>query len=291
MGRFSHLEVEEKKTRDGKTEIKESIIFPRYHQLDAVRRLEAAARRDGVGKNYLVQHSAGSGKSNSIAWLAHRLSSLHDEQDQRVFDSVVVVTDRRVLDQQLQDNIYQFEHKQGVVEKIDENSQQLADALSSGTPIVITTLQKFPFVTEKIGELPSRRYALIVDEAHSSQTGEAARHMKEVLAARSLEDAEDQESDEGETSEDQLVKVMASRGRQKNLSFFAFTALAPKYSRKRSSVARSWTVTSAMVSRRSYWRSTVDRAHTATARSSAPFGQPVRLIPSSIAASCSACAP
>jgi type I restriction enzyme, R subunit len=223
LGRFVHFEAEEKKV-EGTTVIKESIVFPRYHQLDAVRRLEAAARRDGAGKSYLVQHSAGSGKSNSIAWLAHRLSSLHDAQEQRVFDSVVVVTDRRVLDHQLQENIYQFEHKQGVVQKIDENSQQLADALSSGTPIIITTLQKFPFVTEKIGKLPSCSYALIVDEAHSSQTGEAARHMKEVLAARSLEEAEREEGDEGETSEDQLVRVMASRGKQKNLSFFAFTA-------------------------------------------------------------------
>jgi hypothetical protein len=119
---------------------------------------------------------------------------LHDEKDQRVFDSVVVVTDRRVLDQQLQANVYEFEHKQGVVQKIDENAQQLAGALASGTPIVITTLQKFPFVMNHISGLPSRRYALIVDEAHSSQTGESARHMKEVLAARSLEDAEKEES-------------------------------------------------------------------------------------------------
>lgn len=223
LGRFVHLEVEETKV-EGKTDSKETLIFPRYHQLDAVRRLEEAARADGAGKSYLVQHSAGSGKSNSIAWLAHRLSNLHDAEDRRVFDSVVVVTDRRVLDHQLQEDIYQFEHKQGVVQKIDENSQQLADALTSGTPIIITTLQKFPFVTEKIGKLPNRRYALIVDEAHSSQTGEAARHMKEVLAARSLEEAEKEEGAEAEDSEDRLVKVMASRGKQQNLSFFAFTA-------------------------------------------------------------------
>jgi type I restriction enzyme R subunit len=223
LGRFIHLAVEETKV-EGKTVIKESIVFPRYHQLDAVRKLEAAAQKDGAGNSYLVQHSAGSGKSNSIAWLAHRLSSLHDEKDQRVFDSVVVVTDRRVLDQQLQENIYEIEHKQGVVQKIDENSQQLADALTSGIPIVITTLQKFPFVTEKIGKLPNRRYALIVDEAHSSQTGEAARHMKEVLAAKTLEEAEKGEGEDEEDSEDRLVKVMASRGKQKNLSFFAFTA-------------------------------------------------------------------
>ena len=119
-------------------------------------------------------HSAGSGKSNSIAWLAHRLASLHDAKDQKVFDSVVVVTDRRVLDQQLQNTIYQFEHKSGVMQKIDEDSTQLANALRSGVPIIITTLQKFPFVTEKVGAPPERRYAVIVDEAHSSQSGEAA---------------------------------------------------------------------------------------------------------------------
>ncbi|MFO0737562.1 MAG: type I restriction endonuclease [Labilithrix sp.] len=223
LGRFLHLSVEEKKVQ-GKTVTKESIVFPRYHQLDVVRKLDAAARKDGAGKSYLIQHSAGSGKSNSLSWLAHRLASLHDDKDQRVYDSVVVITDRRVLDQQLQENIYQFEHKQGVVQKIDENSQQLADAIASGTPIIITTLQKFPFVTEKIGKLPNRRYALIVDEAHSSQTGEAARQMKEVLAAKSLDDAEKEEGDDEEDSEDRLLKVMQSRGKQKNLSFFAFTA-------------------------------------------------------------------
>jgi type I restriction enzyme R subunit len=223
VGRFVHVATEEKQVA-GKLVTKETVIFPRYHQLDVVRKLDAAARKEGAGHSYLIQHSAGSGKSNSLSWLAHRLASLHDDRDQKVFDSVVVVTDRRVLDKQLQDNIYQFEHKQGVVQKIDEHSQQLADALTSGTPIIITTLQKFPFVTEKIGKLPGRRYALIVDEAHSSQTGESARHLKEVLAAKTLDDAEREEGAEEEDAEDRLVKVMASRGKQKNLSYFAFTA-------------------------------------------------------------------
>ena len=159
------------------------MIFPRYHQLDCVRQLVTDAREQGAGTNYLVQHSAGSGKSNSIAWLAHRLASLYDEKDEKVFDSVIVVTDRVVLDQQLQNTIYQFEHKQGVVQKIDVNSTQLAEALAKGVPIVITTLQKFPFVTEKIGDLPKRKYAVIVDEAHSSQGGETATELKGVLAA------------------------------------------------------------------------------------------------------------
>ncbi|AKU91179.1 type I restriction endonuclease subunit R [Vulgatibacter incomptus] len=225
VGRFLHLAKEEK-LRAGKKVEEEKIVFPRYHQLDAVRRLEAAARIDGPGNSYLIQHSAGSGKSNSIAWLAHRLASLHDAKDARVFDSVVVITDRRVLDKQLQDNIYQFEHKQGVVAKIDEHSDQLAKALEGGTPIIITTLQKFPVILERIGGLKGRRYALVVDEAHSSQTGESARKMKQVLAATSLEEAEglDAAGDEDDSEEKVLAAVMASRGRQRNLSYFAFTA-------------------------------------------------------------------
>ena len=138
LARFLHLVVEEKKTPDGRTKVSESIIFPRYHQLDAVRKLVGAAQKSKSGQNYLVQHSAGSGKSNSIAWLAHRLSNLHDDADKKVFDSVVVITDRRVLDKQLQDTIFQFEHKSGVVARIDENSGQLADELKKGTPIIIT---------------------------------------------------------------------------------------------------------------------------------------------------------
>ena len=229
LARFLHLQTDEKKL-GGKTVKREAMIFPRYHQLDCVRRCEADAREGGAGRSYLIQHSAGSGKSNSIAWLAHRLASLHSGADEKVFDSVVVVTDRRVLDKQLQDTIYQFEHKQGVVERIDENSQQLADSLEAATPIVITTLQKFPFVTEKIGQLPKRRYAVIVDEAHSSQSGESAKRMKDVLAgAHVAEQAAGEAADEGlEDYEEEVIKAMAARGKQHNLSFFGFTA-TPKY--------------------------------------------------------------
>jgi type I restriction enzyme R subunit len=229
LARFIHLEVIENEV-GGKKVKKETMIFPRYHQLDSVRKLEAAAKVEKAGHNYLVMHSAGSGKSNSIAWLAHRLSSLHDEQDQKVFDSVVVVTDRRVLDQQLQNTIYQFEHVGGVVQKIDEDSTQLAEALKSGVPIVITTLQKFPFVTEKVGDLPDRRYAVIVDEAHSSQSGEAAADLKGVLAGKAIkEEAKQKAEAEGLTDyEEEILKTMAKRGQQPNLSFFAFTA-TPKY--------------------------------------------------------------
>ena len=150
LGRFLHLEVTER-IENGKKVRRESLIFPRFHQVDAVRKLVADAHANGPGHQYLIQHSAGSGKSNSIAWLAHHLSTLHDDQDRKVFDSVIVITDRLVLDKQLQDTIYQFEHKQGVVQKIDENSQQLALALKGGVPIIITILQKFPFVSGHIG--------------------------------------------------------------------------------------------------------------------------------------------
>ena len=198
-------------------------IFPRYHQRDVVRQLEGHARAAGPGHNYLVQHSAGSGKSNSIAWTAHRLYSLHNQANERVFHSVVVITDRRVLDQQLQDTIYGIEHQHGVVHRIDGSSQQLADALATGAPIIISTLQKFPVVIEKIGSLPDRNYAVIVDEAHSSQTGEAARKLRQVLTTGGIANlAEDDE--DGLDTEEAVLRVIEASGRQPNLSFFAFTA-------------------------------------------------------------------
>jgi type I restriction enzyme R subunit len=229
LARFIHLQIEHKKVGGKKIE-KRTMIFPRYHQLDSVRKLIKAARTNGTGHNYLVQHSAGSGKSNSIAWLAHRLASLHNDKDERVFDSVIVVTDRLVLDQQLQDTIYQFEHKSGVVQKIDVDSAQLSQALASGVPIVITTLQKFPFVTEKIGDLPKKNYAVIIDEAHSSQGGESATELKGVLAGAAIkEEARAKAEEEGLPDyEEEILKAMAKRGKQPNISFFAFTA-TPKY--------------------------------------------------------------
>lgn len=225
IGKFLHLSSEEYEF-DGVTKVKETMVFPRYHQLQVVRKLEKDAREHGAGKNYLIQHSAGSGKSNSIAWLSYRLSSLHDANNERIFDSVIVITDRKVLDNQLQNTIYQFEHKQGVVHKIDKDSQQLADAISSGSNIIITTLQKFPVILGKIETLPNRKYAVIIDEAHSSQGGEATKKMKEVLAAKSLEEAELEETASGldEDAEDEIRKSMQARGKQQNLSFFAFTA-------------------------------------------------------------------
>ena len=241
LARFIHLQIEEKRDDQGRKVKVETMIFPRYHQLDAVRRLVEAARSEGVGHNYLVEHSAGSGKSNTIAWLAHRLASLHDARNQRVFDSVIVVTDRVVLDQQLQDTIYQFEHKRGVVQKIDESSRQLAEALENAVPIIITTLQKFPFVSRQLlrlaeergeegtGVLPTRRCAVIVDEAHSSQGGETATDLKEVLGgARLREAAARYASEEGVADLEELFRSMAKRGWSENLSFFAFTA-TPKH--------------------------------------------------------------
>ncbi len=217
FARFVHVEKPSKGSKAPGT-----VIFPRFHQWDAVLSMEAAARAEGAGQKYLVQHSAGSGKSNTIAWLAHRLSNLHDEGDRKVFDKVVVITDRVVLDRQLQDTIYQFEHAHGVVERIEAHSQQLADALAGEQArIIITTLQKFPFVLDKVEALPSRSYAVIVDEAHSSQTGEAAKEMKRVLGVPAADDDGDLEAG---SVEEALAEEVAARGQQSNLSFFAFTA-------------------------------------------------------------------
>jgi type I restriction enzyme R subunit len=239
--RFVHLQVEEKRDDQGRKVKKETLIFPRYHQLEAVRLLVDQAQHEGVGHNYLIEHSAGSGKSNTIGWLTHRLASLHDDKNTRVFDSVIVITDRVVLDKQLQDTIYQFEHKHGVVQKIDENSRQLAEALESAVPIIITTLQKFPFVSRQLakmaeergeaegGMLKSRRCAVIIDEAHSSQGGETATDLKEVLGGQGLREQAAKYMAENEDQDmDELYRSMAKRGRQANLSFFAFTA-TPKH--------------------------------------------------------------
>lgn len=227
FSRFIHLQKDSYRI-DGKLYTKDTMIFPRYHQLDAVRKLSLDSRTNGTGNSYLIQHSAGSGKSNSIAWLAYRLSSLYNE-DKKVFDSVIVVTDRNVLDQQLQNTIYQFEHKQGVVQRIDADAKQLAEAITSGTNIIITTLQKFPFALKHLSEIPDRKYAVIIDEAHSSQGGESSRKMNEALAGKnvSLGEAEqvEQEIEEAELEGDDLIReTIRKQGRQPNISIYAFTA-------------------------------------------------------------------
>ena len=217
LGRFIHVEKPSAGSR-----ARPEVIFPRFHQWDAVRRLEADAKQRGAGCSYLVQHSAGSGKSNSIAWLAYRLSSLHTDDDVKVFDKVVVITDLRILDRQLQDTIGQFEHVLGVVQRIDEDSKQLAAALAGEQArIIVTTLQKFPFIFGEIGSLPERSYAVIVDEAHSSQTGEAATELRRVLGSAEPDIDADAEVTDAETM---LAAAVAARGHQPNLSFFAFTA-------------------------------------------------------------------
>lgn len=227
VGKFLSVEVSEGKDIQGKKVFRPSLLFPRYHQWDAVNKLLAATLDEGVGQTYLVQHSAGSGKSNTIAWLSHRLASLHDALDKKVYDSVIVITDRRVLDTQLQDTIYQFDHQQGVVEKIDESSTQLAEALDKGKLIIITTLQKFPYVLNKVGELGDKRFALILDEAHSSQSGKAAIKLREVLTKGSAEDGKGQGEDDGDddvSDEDVLNALMEARKRPPNVSYYAFTA-------------------------------------------------------------------
>ncbi|MCA9796553.1 MAG: type I restriction endonuclease subunit R, partial [Candidatus Eremiobacteraeota bacterium] len=247
LARFLHLDSDERTvlTPKGPRQIvKERMIFPRYHQLDVVRKLVAHAQAHGPGHNYLIQHSAGSGKSNSIGWLSHRLSTLHDANDEKVFHSVVVITDRRVLDQQLQNTIYQFEHKGGVVQKIDENTQQLAKALADGVPIIISTIQKFPFIAQAIDTLSKKgedvaiatagkRFAVIVDEAHSSQSGESAMELRKILnqdgieaavAAQILDTPEDDAGGLDEEAQAQLLREQLKRTKQPNLSYFAFTA-------------------------------------------------------------------
>jgi type I restriction enzyme R subunit len=232
LHRFVHVDRPEKGSASARRAA-ETVIFPRYHQWDAVVKLEADAGANGPGRSYLVQHSAGSGKSNTIAWTAHRLSTLHAADDRKVFDKVVVITDRVILDRQLQDTIYQFEHARGVVVKIDHDSSQLAQALAGEQArIIITTLQKFPFVLDKVADLPARNYAVVIDEAHSSQTGEAAVDLRLALGAgEEVELSAAEAEDAGllaaaiDPVEEALARSAGARsGRQANLSYFAFTA-------------------------------------------------------------------
>lgn len=234
LQKFISYEKTEKKEvmPDGSTNIKktEKIIFPRYHQLDVVRELVRHVRENGPGHNYLIQHSAGSGKSNSIAWTAYRMASLHNSNNEAVYDSVIVVTDRRVLDQQLQATISSFDHTLGSVETIDDkkSSKDLLNAINKGKRVIVTTLQKFPVIYEQVQSAVGKHYAIIVDEAHSSQTGQSAMKLKAALAdvSDALEEYAELEQkavDEIE-AKDILVQDMLSQGKHRNLSFFAFTA-------------------------------------------------------------------
>ena len=228
--KFISFEVKTEK-KDGKNVTKKRLIFPRFHQLDVVRKLIADVRENGSGNNYLIQHSAGSGKSNSIAWTAYRLASLHNDDNEPVFTSVVIVTDRRNLDAQLQETITGFDHTIGSVCAIDEkkSSKDLKDALNAGKRIIVTTLQKFPVIYEEVDDTTDKRFAIIVDEAHSSQTGSSAMKLKAALAdvsdaLKEYAELEGKAEDELLDDNDRLVREMIAHGRHKNLSFFAFTA-------------------------------------------------------------------
>lgn len=228
IGRFIHLNIEEKEDAEGRKYKKESLIFPRYHQWDVVTKLVQDAKVNGTGHKYLIQHSAGSGKSNSIAWTAHQLSTLYDTAGNKQFDSVIVVTDRTILDAQLQDTIYQFEHADGVVGRINQKqgegskSDKLAQALEKSQPIIIVTIQTFPFVLKAIENstaLKQRCYAVIADEAHSSQSGSTARQLKEVLMSEGNDD-----EDVMFSTEDVIGVTLAARRSNPNVSYYAFTA-------------------------------------------------------------------
>ncbi|XAK56989.1 DEAD/DEAH box helicase family protein [Bacillus inaquosorum] len=234
LQRYIHLCVEETKVIKNGKEIKKvskKIIFPRYHQLDVVSKLVKDVKEKNSGESYLIQHSAGSGKSNSIAWLSYKLSSLHDYNNKNIFTSIIVVTDRKVLDSQLQDTISRFDHTAGIVETIgeDKTSKDLRDAINDGKKIIVTTLQKFPVIYKEIDENKGRCFAIIIDEAHSSQTGNSARKLKFSLAdtdeaLKEYAEIEGKAEAEVEDDEDKIVKELLTHGRHKNLSFFAFTA-------------------------------------------------------------------
>jgi len=201
-----------------------SLIFPRYHQLDAVRKILEAVKAEGEGNSYLIDHSAGSGKSNSIAWLAHHLATFYqsDKERDRLFDSIIVVSSRRVLDFQLQKTIKQFEQTVGVVIAIDKDSNQLRKALEVGEDVIVTTIQKFPVISDQMNKLSGKRFAVIVDEAHLGQSGEDAKHLKKVLSVN-LEEAEEKDKIDFDL-EDEVLKEIRVRGKQPHISYFAFTA-------------------------------------------------------------------
>ena len=214
ISNFIYMEKDE---RTGQTK----PIFPRYHQLDCVNLLLADSK---AGKNYLIEHSNGSGKTKTIAWLAHSLTNKFDADDNRIYDMVIVVSDRRIIDKQLQDQVQSIEKVKGIVEKIEKGSGQLKEALKTGSNIVVTTLQKFPYVLEEVKDLPERKYAVIIDEAHSSQSGITARKMKQILSTNSLEEAEVIDNEGMSEIEEEILKEIESYRNLKNISFFAFTA-------------------------------------------------------------------
>lgn len=220
ISKFIFIETKEKEDElTGKMKRSENIIFPRYHQLDVIRKTLADVQENLTSQNYLIQHSAGSGKTNSIAWLAHRLTSLHDADNKIIFDNVVIVTDRVVVDRQLQKAILGLEHKAGLIRVMDDkcNSADLAIALNSNTKIIATTIQKFPYIVENVSGLKNKRFAVIIDEAHSSTAG---KDMAAVTMSLGSGEVEVTEAD----AEDVITDEIRRNGKQANVSMFAFTA-------------------------------------------------------------------
>lgn len=218
ISKFIFIEVKEKRNElTGKIEKKETIIFPRYHQRDAIHKLLNDVSINKTNRNYLIQHSAGSGKTNTIAWLAYRLSSLHDKKNKIIFDNIIVVTDRVVVDRQLQAAIRSMEHKSGLIRVMDDKcvSQDLAIALNSNTKIIATTIQKFPYIVDNVSDLKDKKFAVIIDEAHSSTSGKDMAAVTKVLGKDNLVDV---------SSEDLIVDEIKRHGKQSNVSMFAFTA-------------------------------------------------------------------
>jgi type I restriction enzyme R subunit len=226
---FVHLSVEkekewsdkEQRVIEKKTEL---LVFPRFHQLEVIRKIRTTLKEEGVGKNYLIQHTTGSGKSYSIGWLSHLLTSLYKDTNdtKRLFDTIIVITDRKVLDQQLQYTIKQLEQTSGVVNPVDVNSSQLRDFIEKGKDIIITTIQKFPRISETINELQNRSFGIIVDEVHSSQSGESSKHLKKSLS-KGEENETDEDEEEYTDVDRKILDEIRSRGKKDNISFFGFT--------------------------------------------------------------------
>jgi len=222
--KFTYVQKTEEVLENGDTLVKETIIFPRYHQLDVVRKVLNHVKSHGAGNKYLIQHSAGSGKTNSITWLTHRLASLHDLDNNIIFNGIIVVTDRIILNQQLQNSIYQLEHKIGLVAKIEEGSDQLASELEKGTKIIISTIQKFPYILDKISGTKGKKYAIVIDEAHSSTSGRNIMALKESLTLEEAAEIASKEEAEEIDTEDKINMELEKFVDNSNVSFFAFTA-------------------------------------------------------------------
>lgn len=223
IDKFVYLQEKEQKDEKGKNKkSKQAIIFPRYHQIDVVRTLLADVLVNKTNCNYLIQHSAGSGKTNSIAWLSHRLMSVHDENNENIFDAVIVITDRTVVDKQLQDAVLSLDHKKGTIQVINEDSTQLADSIMNGTKILVSTIQKFRFILDKLELLKDKKFAIIIDEAHSSTSGKNMEAVTQALTTQEARALDDELSDRD--LEDDIIDEIKRNGKQSNIAMFAFTA-------------------------------------------------------------------